>query len=396
MKKITILALLVLATVGFNSCEDDDTIQFIAQAPQEFTFSNSFLSEYILTAAASGNLGERFTWNNANFDVPTIVTYELQKSILGDFSDMEVVGSTTENELSVTIGDLLDYARDAGLDNDPATEEPNTGNVSFRVRAFVGDSGPEILSPIQILTLLLPEDTGVNNPVCDLDQLWAVGAGVPDAGWGWTTPVRFACSADGVYSGNVNLQNNGGVDNNFRFFTAEGDWNSGLNYPYYIGEGYTIDANFVDAMDDDNNFAFVGTSGYYNLAIDTFNKTIILSEPQPTGVCEFEQLWAVGAGVPDAGWGWTTPIRFVCSGEGIYTGSVNLQNNGGTDNNFRFFTVEGDWNSGLNYPYYIGEGYTIDANFEDAMDDDNNFAFVGTTGMYFLTIDTVNKTITLD
>jgi starch-binding outer membrane protein SusE/F len=395
MKKIQILTLFILAAIGFNSCEDDDSIQFIAQAPEEFTFSNSFLSEYILTTAASGNLGERFTWSDADFDVPTIVNYNLEKSILGDFSDMEIVGSTTENELSVTIGDLLNYARDAGLDNDPATEDPNTGNVSFRVKAFVGDSGPETFSPVQMLTLVLPEDTGANDPVCEFDQLWVVGAGAPDAGWGWTSPVQLICSADGVYSGNINLQNNGGVDNNFRFFTSEGDWGSGQNFPFFFDAGYTIDSNFTDAMDGDNNFAFTGTSGYYYISIDTFNKTITLGDPQPTGICEFDQLWAVGAGVPDAGWGWTTPIRFVCSGEGIYTGSVNLQNNGGADNNFRFFTVEGDWGSGLNYPYYVGEGYTIDANFIDAMDGDNNFAFIGTTGMYFLTIDTINKTITL-
>ena len=36
------------------------------------------------------------------------------------------------------------------------------------------------------------------------------------------------------------------------------------------------------------------------------------------------------------------------------------------------------------------------ANFEDAMDGDNNFRFIGTTGQYYTTIDTVNKTITLE
>lgn len=142
MKKIKILALLILATIGFNSCESDDRLEFIAQTPEDLAFSNAFLSEYILTTEASGNIGERFTWTDADFDVETIVTYELEKSITGDFSDMEVVGSTTENELAVTIGDLLNYARDAGLDNDPATEEPNTGDVYFRIRAFVGNSGP--------------------------------------------------------------------------------------------------------------------------------------------------------------------------------------------------------------------------------------------------------------
>lgn len=396
MKNIKFIALLLISLIGFQSCTDDDKLTYIAQAPGEFAFSNTFLEEYVLTPTASGNLGERFTWNDADFGVETNINYELQKSIIGDFSDMEIVGSTSENSYAITIGNMLGYANEAGLDNDPATPEPDTGGVSFRLRASVGtNSTTEIISPISILTLVLPEDAG-SGPVCDLDQLWLVGAGVPDAGWGWTTPVALPCTGANVYSANINLQNLGGADNNFRMFTSEGDWASGLNYPHYIGEGYTIDAQFEDAMDDDNNFAFIGTTGYYNLEIDTVNKTITLSNPQSTGQCDLDQLWAVGAGVPDAGWGWTTPVSFVCNGEGIYSGPVNLQNLGGADNNFRFFTVEGDWASGQNYPYYTGEGYTIDPLFEDAMDDDNNFAFIGTTGSYFLTIDTVAKTITLE
>ena len=49
-----------------------------------------------------------------------------------------------------------------------------------------------------------------------------------------------------------------------------------------------------------------------------------------------------------------------------------------------------------NYPFYEGEGYTIDANFENAADGDSNFSFIGTPGTYTLTIDTVNKTIALN
>ncbi|SFZ95203.1 SusE outer membrane protein [Flaviramulus basaltis] len=393
MKKIKILAVLLISILSFISCEDDTSLEYIAQPQGEFTFSNSFLSEYVLIPAASNNIGERFTWDAADFGTPTNITYELQSSMTADFAEMQVVGTTSDNEYAVTIGTLLQYATQAGLDNDPATENPNTGSIYFRLRAFAGtDSDTETLTSTQALTVTLPENTGNNTgPVCDSDYLWAVGAGLPDAGWGWDTPVSLSCQGDGVYGWNVNLQNNGGADNNFRFFTSEGDWGSGQNYPYFIGEGYTIDANFADAADGDNNFAFIGTTGYYYLEVDTVNKTITVSDPQATGVCEFDQLWAVGAGLPDAGWDWATPVKFLCTGEGVYSGSANFAND-----TFRFFTTEGDWATGQNYPYYITEGYTIDANFEDAADGDNNFRFLGTPGTYFLTIDTVTKTITLE
>ncbi len=397
MNKIKLLVLLIVGAISFNSClEDDADITYVASLSGDFMFSNTFLNEYVLTSGTSGNLGERFTWNDADFDVQTNVNYELQKSIAGDFSDMEIVGTTLNNYYDISIGDMLGYAAEAGLDNDPSTPAPDNGDVAFRVRATVGtNASVEAMSNVAMLTLMLPEASS-GGPVCDLEQIWLVGAGVPDAGWGWTSPVRLGCNGDNIYSGNVNFQNNGGADNNFRMFTSEGDWASGLNYPHYDGEGYTIDSNFEDAQDGDNNFAFVGTSGFYHIEINTVTKTITLSDPQSIGTCEFEILYLVGAGVPDAGWGWATPVELFCAGDGVYFGPVNLQNNGGADNNFRFFTSEGDWASGRNYPYYVDEGYTIDSNFEDAQDGDNNFAFTGSSGVYNLTLDTNTKTITLD
>ncbi|PNQ75142.1 hypothetical protein C1T31_03125 [Hanstruepera neustonica] len=260
----------------------------------------------------------------------------------------------------------------------------NDGDSNFQFVGTAGEYFLEIDMENKTITLGPP----IVGPNCEFDQLWLVGAGVPDAGWGWDSPVQLPCTGNGVYSGNVNLQNNGGADNNFRFFTAEGDWGSGRNFPYYSDQGYTIDPNFTNAMDGDSNFAFIGTTGQYFLTVDTVNQTITLGPPQTT--CEFDQLWLVGAGVPDAGWGWDTPVVFPCTGAGIYSAEVTFANDA-----FRFFTAEGDWGSGRNFPYYVGEGYTIDPLFEDALDGDNNFRFVGTPGTYTLTMDTVNKTITL-
>ena len=83
-------------------------------------------------------------------------------------------------------GDMLGYAAQAGFDNDPATPAPDNGDIAFRVRATVGTNADvETMSNVAMLTLMLPEASG-GGPVCDLDQIWLVGAGVPDAGWGWT------------------------------------------------------------------------------------------------------------------------------------------------------------------------------------------------------------------
>ena len=112
MKKLTIIGLLMLAFIGFNSCSEDDDLVFTTVAPEEgVVFVNTFLPEYILTPETAGNLAERFTWSSAYFDVPTPVTYELQKSLTGLFDDENIlVGSTGNNELGVSVGQMLGYA----------------------------------------------------------------------------------------------------------------------------------------------------------------------------------------------------------------------------------------------------------------------------------------------
>lgn len=393
MKKLSILGFFIFALLTFNSCETEDDVVFVANQG-EFSFTNSFSPQYILTPLTSSNLAERFTWNTPDIGVPTNISYQLQKSIIGDFSDAETVGATSSNEIALTIGDMLVYASQLGLDSDPNTEVPNVGNVAFRLRAVVGDNSLETFSATQTLTLELLESTDVV-AVCEFDELYAVGAGLPTAGWAWTSPVVFTCTGNGVYSGNVELSNEG--DANFRFFTVNTDWGSGRNFPYYADAGYTIDANFENAADGDSNFRFIGTSGLYNLVIDDINKTITLGPPQASGTCEVDVLYGVGAGLPTAGWAWSSPVELYCSSNGVWSGNVEFLNGGALDNsNFRFFTVNTDWGSGRNYPYYADEGYTIDANLVNANDGDSNFAFVGTSGTYFLTIDTVNKVISLE
>ena len=383
---------MLIALLSFNACEMDDDVVFKASSDDSIAFTNTFLTEYVLTPATSGNIGERFTWNSIDVGVPTNLSYDLEKSISGNFdTDGATIGTTSGNEIAITIGDMLGFANEAGLDNDPSTDNPDTGEVHFRIKAYAGDGGVPSYSASQALTLHLPEESS-NSAVCDNDQLFLVGAGLPFTGWDWASPSTVICNGTNVYSGNIHLDASG--DANFRFFTTATDWGSGLNYPYFEDAGFTIDSNFENAADGDSNFKFIGTSGFYNLTVDMINKTITLSDPASLGNCDYDQLWAVGAGLPDAGWDWATPVQLMCEGDNVYQGFLNLDADG--DANFRFFTTATDWGSGLNYPYFEDAGFTIDSNFENAGDGDSNFKFIGTTGGYFISIDMINKTITLE
>ena len=402
--------------LGFNACTDDDNFRFqTVENPDQITFMNMFLPEYVLGSEVSNNIAERFIWASPDFGAPTAINYFLETSPVGTFEegDVQVVTTSTETQASVSIGQMLSIANNKGITDQPIEDEEgnpildgegnftynNTGELFFRVRADIGDivatNSPEATSEVIIINvriLLAPVDGPVGN--CDFDQLWLVGAGVPDAGWGWNTPVQLPCTGNNVYSGNVLFGTEGG--NNFRFFTEEGNWNSGINYPSFVEQGFTIDNVFVDAMDGDNNFGFIGEPGVYFLTVDYENMTITVGPEQFEGNCDLDQLWLVGAGVPDAGWGWGSPVQLPCTGDDVYSGNVNFSPD--NDGNFRFFEdAELEWASpSYNFPYFVAEGFDIDPIFQDAEDGDNNFQFIGDAGTYFLTVDMANKVITVE
>lgn len=414
-KFLTLFSAFILI-LGFNACTDDDNFRFqTVENPSQITFLNMFLPEYVLGSEVSSNIAERFIWASPDFGAPTAINYFLETSPQGTFEegDIEVITTSTETQSSVTIGQMLSIANAKGITDQPIEDEEgnpildgegnftynNTGELFFRVRADIGDivatNSPEAISEVVIINvsiLLAPQDGPGGN--CDFDQLWLVGAGVPDAGWGWDTPVQLPCAGNNVYSGNVLFGTEGG--NNFRFFTEEGNWNSGINYPSFVEQGFTIDNAFVDAMDGDNNFGFVSEPGVYFLTVDYENLTITVGPEQFEGNCDLDQLWLVGAGVPDAGWGWGSPVQLPCTGENVYSGNVNFSPD--NDGNFRFFEdAELQWASpSYNFPYFVAEGFDIDEIFQDAQDGDNNFQFIGDAGTYFLTVDMINKTITAE
>ncbi|MFT5764146.1 MAG: hypothetical protein ACI8X3_001574, partial [Saprospiraceae bacterium] len=343
-------------------------------------FTNTFSANYLLSSDVEDNIAERFIWNTADFDAPTNVSYDLQASLSSTLENFDLIGTTTETNLSVTVKQLLDYADDLELDDDPNTTDldgnpNNAGTLYFRVRAYAGagtGNNTEMLSAIISLNIEIVEKVATGS----CEGVFALGDALVDAQWDWSTALSFPCESD-VIQAKVNL-----TAGTFRFFTEEFEWASGLNYPYYIAEGYTIDAGFEDAMDGDNNFKFIGTPGIYDLVINGNAKTISLAPSGP--------LWLVGDATP-GGWDWAGPTVAAESSLNIWSATLVFSSGA-----FRFFTVEGDWASGLNYPYYEGEGYTIDANFENAVDGDSNFKFIGTPGTYTVTVNAVDKTITLD
>lgn len=199
------------------------------------------------------------------------------------------------------------------------------------------------------------------------------------------------------FDGTIRVVNNDGNFENLTSTWEEDIWynirveTTSTQITYFIDDVSVATFNLLTEVDY-TTFRFV----HDNFGGEAFVDNIKLNMTEDTG-CDHDQLWLVGAGVTQAGWGWDTPVALPCTGDNVYSGVVEFTPlSDGNDGNFRFFTVEGDWGSGLNFPYFVTEGFTIDDNFGDAEDNDNNFLFTGEQGEYLLTVDFTNNIITLE
>ena len=381
MKKLILLFIALISLVSLNACSDDNSPVFTAKPDVDgIAFTNSFAANYLISQATKENVADRFIWESADFGVPTNITYELQGATNADFTTFKVVGTTSENNIAVTVAKLLEFAKDLGLDDNPATTNSdgsanNTAQVYFRVKATTGTTGTnETLSAVQVITIKWIETVAANN---SCPSLFAVGAALTDIGWAFKPSGEMICN-ENVLQVKARLTNG-----NFRFYQESGNWSSDLKYAHFKSEGYTIDANLADALDNEN-FKFIGTPGIYTITIDNTKKTIVLTPST--------SLWAVGGAVP-GGWNFNavSTIEFVESTPNIWSASITLSNDV-----FRFFHVFNTWDTKNNYAYYEDAGFTIASNLISDGTGDANFKFIGTPGTYKLTINAVDKKITLE
>lgn len=376
MKNIFKSILTIALFAGFSSCEDESNLTYIEPAAPSFQIITPNSGDAVVLSESSlNNPAISLTWDPAVYTTPSSVTYTVQLAPNGsDFSNAQDLATTTSRNIVISTGQLNVPALTAGAV--PFVSTP----LDFRIKATVAGGLPLYSNVITY---------NVTAFGC-LGQ-YAVGAGIPSAGWGWSSPANLICD------NNVLTMKVGLVNNTFRFFTENGNWGSGRNFPYYLGQGYKIVSVLEDALDGDNNFRFTGTPDTYRVKIDENNKTIGVAKSTVASGIEPTSFWMVGAATP-GGWSWSgnneTELPVVSNG--IYEVPVKLLNN----ETFRiWFANDGTDAWGLpnkNYPGYIGDGYTIDSELINALDGDSNFRYVGPTGIRLFKINTVTKVISVD
>lgn len=376
MKNIFKSILTVALFAGLSSCEEESNLTYIEPTAPSFQIITPTTGEgAVLSADALNNPAITLTWDPAQYSTPSSITYTVQLAPNGsDFSNAQDLSTTSNRNATITAGQLNTPALTAGAQ--PSVSTP----LDFRIKATVAGQLPLYSNVITY-----------NITAFGCLGQYAVGAGIPSAGWGWNTPANLICD------NNVLTMRVGLINDAFRFFTQNGNWGSGRNYPYYANLGYKIVSVLENANDGDSNFKFMGTPGTYRVKIDEDTKTIGVAKSTVTTGIEPSSFWLVGAATP-GGWSWTgnneTELPVVSNN--TYEVPVRLTNN----DSFRVWEANdgGDsWGStNRNYPYYVSNGYTIDSELINALDGDSNFRYVGPTGVRLLKINTTTKVISVD
>lgn len=368
----TMLSLALIA----SSCEDENNLA-ISQPVGSFkivTPSNG--DAVVLSETTPTNAGITLSWAAADFTTQSVVTYTTQIAKdgtnfaapidLGSTSNRFASFQTVQFNLACLMSGAIPFVQTA---------------INVRIKATSGTAGAQATYSDSVTYLVTAFGC--------LNQ-YAIGQGLTQSGWGWGSPRTLLCD-NGVLTMTAAFAN--GTSDTFRFFTTNGDYGSGRNYPYYAGLGYKIVSSLVNANDGDKNFRNIGPVGTYRLKIDSNQKFITIAQ----GATSAASNWLVGAATP-GGWSWAgnneTELGIVDTG--VFECALKMNSN----ESFRVFLGNngGDsWGLGdRNYPWYVSNGYTIDSELVNALDGDSNFRYTGPTAVRLFKINSVTKVISVD
>jgi hypothetical protein len=262
MKKILNLSVISLLFLSIMSCSSDDTQTVATDMTAPVLISPEDGTSIVLTEGLETNVAMTLVWNHGDYDVPTEINYTVELALAGtNFAAPFVAGTTTQRVYPITVADLNNLAKQAGI------LPFEQGNLDVRVTSSLGtnDAMPMISNTLTVSV------TPFAVVVVEDPKLYFVGA--PQAYYGvaaWTPengiPMRYI--GDGttkVFEAYVKIAAGEG----FKFIGGL-SWNEG-NYGTIGG---VQDGNIEDnGGSGDIKVAETDGSGLYYVQVDIDNLT---------------------------------------------------------------------------------------------------------------------------
>ena len=343
------------------ACDENGEILKLKSDVSPNEIESLSVNDFVLSRDSENEIFEQFRWTATDFGFPAVVTYTLEMDRAGNnFSSPIEIATSTSLGGSITVGQMNQKL--LSMDLDPETPS----DIELRVRSRVSDNVPVVYSTIRTITVI---------PYATIfPPIYMIG----DATGGWDPglAVETKSIAPSVYETTAEFTSGG----KFRFFLTP-SWDA-EQYNWGTFTGGTIDSRLADGADNDGNFLFNGTTGWYKITADVKSKSIVM-EP-----VERPALYMIGAALK--GWDLGQAVEMERIKDGVFMATTSFT----SGETFRFFTKP-DWSAGtINYPYFA-DG-SVDPLFENANDGDSNLKFTGATGDYIITVDLNEKTVVME
>ena len=364
MKKISLILLIIMA-VFVTSCEKDKENIVIKSTIEQNTLNSVSPATIVLLLDNAANSFQTFKWTKPDYGFAAVITYVIQfdKKANNFSSPTDLATVTNDTTASIKIGDINKLMLAANMNPDEAVD------LQFRVKSTIHTAVEPVFSTVA--------EAKVTPYATTFPPIYMCGSAT--GGWSWDlyTYKEVRSSAPNVYS-TIAYFSNVPDNNTFRFFKNTGWGSVSYNYPYFTG---TVSNLFENANDGDLNLRFIGTTGYYQITVNMTTKSVaMVAVDEPV-------LFMTGAAL--GGWDWSTNyVQLTWKSNGIFQATTDF-----VVETFRFFQQAG-WGGGYNYPWFAGG--TVSPLFENANDGDSNFKFIGTPGNFKITVNLIDKIVTME
>ena len=363
MRNIIKISLFFLMLIVVFSCEDDrKKVTVNVSEITGGTISSLSKTSYTLEYVNANDNFEKIIWEATDYGYSTSITYIVQIDVTGNnFADAAELTTTTDLFAEINIEELNNILVDKlSLAPEVLTE------LQIRVVSTISGEIDDVYS-LPITVSIAPYDPNI-------PPIYLVGSG---QSWNMDNAVALESVAPLVYSGFVDFKT-GDV---FRFFEINA-WDSlaEWGYSYFTGD---FPDEFADNGDNDSNIKFASdVEGTYAIQVDLNSKSITVEKQKFPSA-----LYVIGA---DQGWSLDDALAMRHVGNGVFV-AVETLNNG---NIWRFFETPSWGATQWNYNTFLTG--TIDSDLSGTTEGDANFTFNGATGIYKITVSTLDLTIDIE
>ncbi|MFP4025811.1 MAG: SusE domain-containing protein [Thiohalospira sp.] len=368
MNKIKYLLIIIMAALIYSCAEDDFDNP---PAPQNFDNAGPVLVDTIdnqntvLLKQNESMAWDTIAWQPADLykEQGLITHYAIQIDEQGNnFASLFEIASskTSDTSIVITVGNLNAKLLENGY------SPVETYDLELRVKAFVHPDLETVYSDVQSFTATTYKDIAVP------DELYLFGDATA-VGWGADTSLAML-KDEGKFIKYAYLENG----KKFRFLKAQNTDDNTYNSESLI----TLSDNVDKADDEDQNFLFSGTTGWYRIEADYLTSNLNITEHTSGAVTytyDYPDLYLVGDyNNTDGVWDAFNAPAFTREAEGVYTIEKQLKD----DAMFKFIGQQ-DWGD-LEWANIKEEGNT---GIIGPKDSNGNILFDGGDKTYKITVD---------